>query len=107
MERFNIADLMRTRVSQPSFHTASTRNVRVEFRNMRAEEKLGPLSYSGDLVVTCFRGRFSLNDGKEACDAWELDQVVVPEKSRLEIDCVEDGTIQVIWTPPFAATVQG
>lgn len=73
---------------------ASERHVRVEFRNMVPGEKLGPFRYSGDLVVTCYRGRFALSDEKESRSAIELDQVVVPENSRLEIECIEGGTIQ-------------
>lgn len=107
MEHVNIPELVRTRTEQASFHVASERHVRVEFRNLRVGEKLGPFRYAGDVVITCFRGTFALSDGQETRLAKELDQFVVPENTRIEIECTEAGTAQIIWAPAFAQTEQG
>ena len=85
---------------------SSERHVRIEFRNMRAGEKLGPFRYGGDLVVTCFRGAFSVTDGQETALATVQDQIVVPERTSIQIDCTEDGTVQIIWAPAFAPPVE-
>lgn len=104
MEHFRIPELIRTRADQASFHIASEQHVRVEFVNLRAGGKLGPFRYAGDLVVTCFRGAFMASDGQATHVVRELDQVVIPEGSLVEIDCQADGTLQIIWASAFAAT---
>lgn len=103
MEYFKISELLQTRREQRSFHVASESNVRIEFRNMRAGEKLPPFSCAGNLVLTIFAGEFSISDGVQTKRASELDQLVTPEDAPLAIECVVDGTLQIIWTPPFAS----
>jgi hypothetical protein len=104
MQHFSIPELVRTRAEQPSFHMASERHVRIEFFNLRNGAKLGPFRYAGDLVVTSFRGSFEVSDGDATHLVRELDQVVIPDGSLVEVDCQVDGTLQFIWAPAFAGT---
>lgn len=106
-ERFNIPTLVRSRSGHRSYHVAAEQYVRIEFRNMAAGETIEPFVYAGDVVVTCYRGLFSLAAGKESHALGELDQVVVSRGTRVSLECTQDGTIQVIWAPGQATTVKG
>ncbi len=86
---------------------AAEQHVRIEFRNMGAGETVEPFVYAGDVVVTCYRGLFSLAAADETHALGELDQVVVPAGTRVCLECTQDGAIQVIWAPGQANTVKG
>jgi hypothetical protein len=107
VERFNIRELVRTRADQRSFHIASEKNVRVEFRNMVAGDRVDPFSYDGDLVLTCYKGAFVLKELSGAVNLVEMDLAVIPASSSVSLECTIDGTIQIIWAPAFAATAKG
>ena len=103
---FNISSLVRDRAAQSSFHVAAEKHLRIEYRNLLAGQVIGPFAYEGDVVVTCYRGVFKLTAGDEAVELGELDQAVVPVGTRILIECLTAGTMQVIWTPAHAKTTQ-
>jgi hypothetical protein len=107
VESFNIQELVQTRTNQRSFHVVSDSNVRVEFRNMAAGERLDPFAYQGSLVVTCFRGAFVLRADAASKELVVMDQAVVSANERVVLECTLDGTVQIIWSPPYAATTKG
>lgn len=86
---------------------AAEQHVRIEFRNMSANEMLGPFSYDGDVIVTCYAGLFRIEAGTTTIKLSDLDQAVVPEKTSLKIVCDSPGTVQLIWSPAQARTTQG
>jgi hypothetical protein len=101
MDGYNISGLITNRLGQKSFHIASENHIRIEFLNMEKKEKLGPLKYDGDIIITCYRGRFDL-EGLDV-EMSELIQAVIPVGESLEVTCKSEiGTIQIIWSPPFA-----
>ena len=101
MDRYHILDLITNRSDQKSFHIASEKNIRIEFMNMNEEEKLGPLKYEGDIIITCYLGNFYL-EGLDV-ELSELTQAIIPVGNCFEVRCQsEKGTIQIIWSPPFA-----
>jgi hypothetical protein len=106
IERFNIPSLLRKRADQASFHVAAEKHVRLEFRNMKAGDSLGPFTYGGDVVAICYRGDFRLEVGTEQTRLGELDQAVVPEGTSVRVVCESPGSLQLIWSPPQAPTVQ-
>jgi hypothetical protein len=107
-ERFNIRGLLAARPSWLSYHVAAEQHLRIEFRNMRAGESVDPFSFAGELVVTCYRGIFAIAlDGELPSEVNELDQLVVSTGARVELECTEDGTIQLIWSPAHAPALQG
>jgi hypothetical protein len=106
VESFNIQELVLTRTDQRSFHIVSEPNVRIEFRNMAAGERLDPFAYAGALVVTCFRGAFLLQADAASKDLVVMEQAVVSANERVLLECTHDGTVQIIWSPPFAATTK-
>lgn len=105
IERFNILSVIRDRSSQASFHLASERHVRIEFRNMDPDQSIGPFTYEGDVILTCYRGRFRI-DADTTTQLDEFDQAVVPSGKRIKVVCEASGTLQLIWSPPYAATNQ-
>lgn len=107
VERFNIRDVVRARLDQRSFHIASEKNVRIEFRNMVTGDKIDPFRYEGDLVLTCYRGSFAFGEVGTSVDLVEMDQIVVPASTSVALQCTSNGTIQIIWSPAFAQTVKG
>jgi hypothetical protein len=106
IQRFNIPSLLRERSGQASFHVAAERHVRIEYRNMTAGDTVGPFTYDGDIVVTCYAGEFQLEEGTNATKLGELEQAVVPHGSLLKTVCESRGTVQLIWSPPQARTTQ-
>lgn len=106
MDHYNITDLIQRRADQASYHVSSERHIRVEFRNMSTGEKMGPFRYEGDLIVTCFGGAFSLSDGQNRCEMIDHEQAVVPEGATVELECREQGTVQIIWAPAHAKTTR-
>jgi hypothetical protein len=106
IERFNIRALLRERADQRSFHVVSEQHVRIEFRNMSAGNEIGPFSYEGDVVATCYAGEFRLEAGTAVTKLGELDQAVVISGTLVKMVCESPGTLQLIWTPPQARTTQ-
>jgi hypothetical protein len=107
MEQFNIKDLISSRANQQSFHVVSEKNVRVEFRNMRAGETLEGFRYDGNVILTCYRGTFALEEENKRVMLQEMDQAVIPVSALMVIECLQEGTLQIIWSPPFAQIVKG
>jgi hypothetical protein len=106
VERFNIGSLLRERSGQQSFHTVSERHVRIEFRNMKGGDAVGPFSYDGDIVLTCYAGVFQVETDGAAIGLGDLDQVVVSQGTTLRMSCQQPGMLQLIWSPAHARTTQ-
>lgn len=104
IELFNIRALLRERAEQRSFHVAAEQHVRIEFHNMAAGNHLGPFTYEGDVVVTCYAGEFRLEEGTRTAKLGELDQTVVTSGTRVRMVCEAAGTLQLLWAPPQART---
>lgn len=107
IQKYDIRALIFQRVSQKSYHIASEEHVRIQFMNMESGVQLGPLVYDGDVIVTCYAGKFSLHQGVEEVDMDELYQAVIAKGQKFSVHChSEKGTIQLIWTPPRAKVAQ-
>ena len=106
MERFNIRELLATRVDQRSFHVASEEHVRVEFRNMSAGEELDSFRYAGNVVLTIFSGDFVLKVAGKLVEVSEMDQVITSTNESIGLQCKLAGTIQIIWSPAYAQTAK-
>lgn len=103
-DRYNLIAVLRDRADQPSFHISSEPHIRVQFFNFAAHQGLD-FSYEGNVVITCFRGSFSLNlNGSSEPDLNEMDQMVVHSGVRVDLRCIEAGWVQVLWCPPFAVS---
>lgn len=107
LEAYNILDLIKRRGDQPSFHIASEDHVRIEFRTMKCGEHLGPIRYSGNVVVTGFNGLFLLLSDGPPLTLGQFDQCVTQPNASFDVECQQDGTIQLIWAPPFAVSQSG
>ena len=107
LEPYNITNLVMDRSDQRGFHVASERHLRVEFRNLLRAESLEMFVYSGDVMLTCYRGAFAVSVDGCAVKLTEMDQVVVPEGTPMSISCERDGSLQVVWSPAFAPTRRG
>ncbi|MGO9831591.1 MAG: hypothetical protein ACLPJH_15740 [Myxococcaceae bacterium] len=102
IEHFNIRSLLKRAPYQKSFHMAAEKHVRIEFWNMLGGA-MTSLTYQGDIVLTCYAGAFRLESSAETVKLGELDQAVVPIGTPVNIVCEVTGTVQLIWTPPYAA----
>ena len=99
MDKYHLTKLPGARPDQRSFHVASTKYVRVEFIRLAPGETLGPVMYSGDVVLTCISGAVDAGDGRLE----ELEQVVVEEGTELTVSGAnDDSVVQVIWSPAHA-----
>jgi hypothetical protein len=107
IERFNIQSLIRNRADQKSFHMAAEKYVRIEFHNMRRGDSLGPFAYQGNVILTCYRGAFRIETAADTVELAEFDQAVLPPGERTRLTSVNDGTLQLIWSPPYAPATQG
>lgn len=97
---YGLQDILRQRAGQGSFHMASEKGLRIEFMRFKAGSRLGPLNVTGDVVVTCLEGAFTI--GKDGEELGLLSQAVVPKGEVVEVVCLSDtGAIQIIWAPPF------
>ena len=101
---YNIDELLASRGEQLSFHVASEAHVRVEFRNCVSGDTIGPFSFEGDLIITCFGGTFLLSLNEFDDVVGRLDQVVVPQGTAVSVVCRDRGAIQLVWAPPHAST---
>jgi hypothetical protein len=106
IERHNILSLVRDRLSQPSFHIAAEKHVRIEYRNLTGGQMIARFAYGGDLVVTCYRGAFAIKFGAGETVLREFDQAVVPAGTAVTFVCEASGTMQLIWSPPQSPTKQ-
>jgi hypothetical protein len=106
IESFNIRSLVRDRQDQPSFHTAAEKHIRIEYRNLKGGDVVGPFTYDGDVVVTCYRGAFTIQSDASTTRLAEFDQAVVPAGTSPTLVCEAAGTLQLIWSPPHATTTQ-
>ena len=105
MITYGLLDILQQRVGQLSFHIASEKSIRIEFIRFSKGEKLGPLKFGGDIVITCLKGSFLI--GEQDTSVTVLSQVVLSEGESLNISCTSDeGAVQIIWAPPFAETKQ-
>ncbi len=104
IECFSVPNLIAIRSSQASFHVAAERHVRVEFRNMLAGDVMERFAYSGDVVLTCYRGEFAVGADAGEATLEELCMAVVPAETWTTIRCTVGGTLQVIWAPAHAET---
>lgn len=104
---YNINSLLRTRGDQAGFHIVAEQHVRIEFRTLEAGATLGPLTYEGDVIITCWSGKFSIESGATTTGLIDLDQAVVPTGTSVTLTCKLRGTIQLIWSPPHGVTRQG
>lgn len=103
MEIYNIAEVIKKRFDQKSFHVASEKNVRVEFHNMKRNDCFGPLKFSGDAIITCYQGVFHF--GEKGEEITESMQVIISCGEAINFQCRSDfGTVQIIWCPAFAQT---
>jgi hypothetical protein len=107
IERYNVRSLLLSRSTEKSFHVAAEQHVRVEFRNMSADQEIGPLTYAGDIILTCYRGQFRVDSDTHITALQELDQAIVPHGTPIRLRCEVEGTIQIIWSPGYAQTTQG
>src|SRR5215475_9687425 len=106
MISYGLLDILQQRAGQSSFHIASEKAVRIEFMRFSSGQELGPVKVEGDVVVTCLEGTIAV--GAEGLPAKPLTQVVVPQGESLKLRCASDqGAVQLIWAPPFAATKPG
>jgi hypothetical protein len=105
IEHFNIRSLLKRGPHQKSFHMAAEKYVRIEFWNM-VGGAMTSFTYQGDIVLTCYAGEFRLESSTEIVKLGELDQAVVPVGTALRIFCDAPGTVQLIWTPPYAPATQ-
>jgi hypothetical protein len=106
IECFNIRSVIRDRQDQSSFHTAAEKHVRIEFRNLKGGHMVGPFTYEGDIVVTCYQGAFAIQSDMSTIQLGEFDQAVVPAGTNLTLSCETAGTVQLIWSPPHGTTTQ-
>jgi hypothetical protein len=104
IECFNILSTIRARTSQASFHVVAAEHVRIEFRNLNVGDTVGPFTYGGDVIVTCYRGEAELTADADAVHLTEYDQAVVPHGKLTSIACQSSATVQIIWSPAHAAT---
>lgn len=107
IQPFNAQALLRDRGDQSSFHIVAEPHVRIEFRNLEAGTTVGPFTYEGDLVVTCWIGKFSIESNVSVTELGELDQAVVPSGTSVRLTCRARGSIQLNWSPSHAATREG
>lgn len=99
MVKYHLQDLPVERADQRSFHIVSETHVRIEFVRLDADQALGPISYQGDVVVTCVEGAV----GVLAEQLSALEQCVVVEGDELQVvGRAAASIIQIIWCPPFA-----
>jgi len=105
IEHFNLRSVLKRAPHQKSFHMAAEKHVRIEFWNM-VRGAITSFTYQGDIVLTCYAGEFRLESSTETVKLGELDQAVVPEGTAVKIVCEVPGTVQLIWTPPYAAGTQ-
>jgi len=101
METYNISGLVQRRLAEASFHIVSEDYVRIEFRNLVGGDRLALPAFSGNTILTCYRGSFQLRNAYSVIHLQRMDQCVMEANVPVELDCSEDGTIQFIWTPPF------
>ncbi len=106
IHQFNVHALLRDRADQPSFHVLAERHLRIEFRNLEAGTAVGPFTYEGDVLITCWTGVFSIEAGASTTELRELEQAVIPSGTLVRLACGARGSIQLIWSPPHAATRQ-
>jgi hypothetical protein len=103
MTSYGLLTILDERAEEKSFHVASEKHVRVEFMRFTIGQKLGPLTFEGDAIVTCLEGAFLV--GEKAQPIGALWQVIFPGGEALELSCAsESGAIQIIWAPPFPRT---
>jgi len=102
--KFNVIDMLATRGPSPGFHVASEQNLRIEVRNLNAGERVEAFRYAGNVLLICFGGRFHVTTGGDTETLTEHDQLLVSENSWTQIGCETKGTLQLVWSPPFAAT---
>jgi environmental stress-induced protein Ves len=107
IEQYNIRSICEERSAQSSFHMAAEQHVRIEFRNLVAGQAVGPFTYDGDIVVSCYRGCFRIEAADIVQKLGELDQAVIPVRTNFKLICESTGTVQFIWTPAHARTIQG
>lgn len=105
-ERYNIREVLSTRANQPSFHILAEKHVRIEFRNMKVGERLGPFSFEGNVVVTCFGGEFAALERSDRALLRESDQIVFEVCEVVEIECDVAGSVQILWIPAHAVTAR-
>jgi len=105
IEHFNIRSLLERASQQKSFHVAAEKHLRIEFWTM-ARGETNSFTYEGDIVVTCYAGGFLLESDAGTVKLGEMEQAVVPTGTPLRIVCEAHGTVQLIWTPPYAAATQ-
>jgi hypothetical protein len=107
IQRYNIKSLLRDRADAGGYHVASEDHVRIEFVNLRKGGCWGPVVYDGNLVVTCYSGELRAAVDGTVTRLIELDQVVLEPGRCCDVSCESDtATLQVIWAPSFAKTVQ-
>ena len=102
-DRFNIKQLIPERADQLSFHMSSQDYVRIEFHNFSPGQSHA-FSFDGNVILTCYRGAFRLTLGSDEQALLEFDQIVVVPATPVRLECESAGTVQFIWSPPFAKT---
>jgi quercetin dioxygenase-like cupin family protein len=100
-DRFNIKQLIAQRADQRSFHISSQDHVRIEFHNFSPGQNHAFL-FDGNVILTCYTGEFRLTLGMDEQSLTELDQVVIVPGTPVRVECRSAGTIEFIWSPPFA-----
>lgn len=102
IEHYNPRALLASRAVDKSFHVVAEQHVRIEFQNMGSGQEIGPIAYAGDIVLMCWAGEFSVGVGEVLTAIREFEQGVIPQGDIFRIRCTVAGTLQLIWTPPYA-----
>jgi hypothetical protein len=105
--KYNVAATIREGQSRSSFHVASEEHVRVEFRNFVSGGAMDRFAYDGNVIATCFGGRFAVDCGGDTVELTEHDQAVLEPRISVHVRCLETGTLQLVWAPGHAATTTG
>jgi hypothetical protein len=82
-------------INQASHGVRAT--VRIEVFNFVADESIGPFTYAGDVVVTCYSGAFQLDAPGHQQELTKFDQAVVTPGINIRLTCTTPGMAQMNW----------
>jgi hypothetical protein len=100
IDHYNIGALLRDRMQESGFHVFAGQHVRIEFWNEPAHAGIS-ITWEGEVVLTCYSGRFRVEQGTDVVTLGGLKQAVVEAASGMQLVCEVPGMLQVIWAPAY------
>ena len=91
-----------SRSQQASFHLYSEKHLRGEFWNMQPGQALSEMTYKGNVLIICLRGKVQMTLETDHVVLSELHQVIVNPDVPFSIRPLEASTVYLVWSPPFA-----